>query len=76
MLGHRQVEEEDIRLQRARQLDGLGAVGGLAENLQVGLGFQQPAQPIPKNGMVVSDHDANGLWLLKIHAALPRHGAP
>jgi hypothetical protein len=61
MLGHGQVQQENVGLELPRQFHRLGAVRGLTQHLQIRLCFQQPAQTIPEYRMVVSYHNANGL---------------
>ena len=76
MLGHGQIEQQNVGFQLPRQLHRFGAVRGFAQNLQIGLGFQQPPQTIAENRMVIGNHKANCLRLSKIHEALPRCAAP
>src|SRR6185312_15087056 len=56
---HDHVEEDDIGRELARQLDGLLAVAGLADRLEVVLALQEQAQARPDHRVVVDDQDAD-----------------
>ena len=60
---HCQVEQEDVGLDLAGQFDGLSAVAGFAHDFHVRLGFQQAAQTVPEDRVIVSDHDAYGMTM-------------
>ena len=49
----------------------LGAIAGFTDHFKIGFGFQQAAQAVAKNGMIVGDHDADGLRSSVIHTLLP-----
>ena len=75
MLGHGQIQQQDVRLQLPRQFHRLGPVGSLAQNLEVLLGFQQAPQAVPEDGVVVGNQDTNGLRFPKMHGTLPHCAA-
>ena len=56
-LGHPDVHQHDARLQAGRLLDGLAAVGGLADDVDVGLAGQQHAEAAADHRLVVGDQD-------------------
>ena len=58
-VGHGEIEEQDVRLELAHQLDGLRAVRGFADDAEARLHLQQLAQPVAEDGMVVGDEDAD-----------------
>ena len=58
LVGHLQVHEDDIGLELGGQGDRLGAAGCLAHDLEIGRRRQQRAQAMPKDGMIVSQQDA------------------
>ena len=57
-LRHAHVHEHDVGHGLLRSLDGLGAVGGLTHELDVGFLLQHHLQPAPEQRMVVDDHHA------------------
>jgi hypothetical protein len=61
--GHPQVEQQDVRLQLVEQAEYLGAVVGLADDLEILLQTQQLAQAVAENGVIVRDYDADPLLL-------------
>ena len=59
-LGHREVEHDDVRRELARERQSLGAVGGLADQLEVRVrGDRTPQQPTDEL-VVVGEKDAGG----------------
>src|SRR5687767_3045838 len=52
---HADVEDDDVRLQLHRLLDRLGAVGGLAHDLDVVARLQDPHEPLPHDRVVVGE---------------------
>ena len=69
MLRHRDVEHADVRALAQRELDRLDAVGGLGDDLHVGLAVEQQLQPAADDPVVVGDQQP--------HAAtrMPRAGS-
>ena len=71
--GHLHVHEHDVGPQRARQLDGLGAVGGLADDLEVVLDREDHPEAGPHELLVVDEEHAqasrsgSGTVLLERH---------
>ena len=63
-LGHANVHEEDVGSFEARQVDGLGAVGGLADDFDVGCRSQQHGEAAAHERLIVGDRDTD-------HAAAP-----
>ncbi len=61
---HRDVEQDQVGLQRGRQAQRLAAVRRLADHLEVGGGREQCPEAGADHGVVVSDQDAD------------RHSAP
>jgi hypothetical protein len=59
LVRHGEVEQKHVRLNLAGQPDSLFAVGGLADHMKIGFRFQQLAQPVPEDGMVVGDQNAD-----------------
>ena len=68
---HRQIEKQDVGLQLAGHLDRFGSVAGFPNHFQIGFRFQQTAQTIAKNRMVIGNHNAYGLRSSIIHTSLP-----
>ena len=56
---HRDVHQDHVRLQRERLLDGLLAVAGAADDLDLRLGGQDRLERLGEETMVVGDQDAN-----------------
>ena len=60
--GHPHVHEHDVRAQRGRHGYRRGAVAGLADHLDVGLGVEDQAEALPDQGVVIGqqhgDHAA------------------
>ncbi len=56
---HADVHHHDVRLERLREGDRFGAVGGLPDDLQVRLGFENGAQPSTHHGLVVGEQDTD-----------------
>ena len=56
-LGHPDVHEHDARLQAGGLLDGLAAVGGLTDDVDVGLAGQEHAEADADHGLVVGHQD-------------------
>ena len=57
--GHLDVHEHDIRIELLRELDRLGAVSGLANDLEVGFGLEYQAEARPHELLVVSQQHAH-----------------
>jgi signal transduction histidine kinase len=53
---HREVQQDELRLQAPRELDGAFAVTGLAHDGEVVLG-QERSESVPRNRVVVDDQD-------------------
>ena len=58
--GHRDVHDDDVGPQLARERDGLLAVGGFADEFGLGRVTQQRADPLPEERMVVGDQHPDG----------------
>ena len=58
--GHDEVHQDDIRLQLAGHVDGLLAVGGLPNDLQVLVVFEEHAESLAHDFMVIGKQDADG----------------
>ncbi len=65
-LGHLHVEDREVGALADREVAGLGAVGGLADDLDVRLALEQHANARADDSVVIGDHDA--------HAAQPPLG--
>ena len=59
--GHPDVHQDDVGHELRRLLDGLGAVGGLADDLDVVLLLEDHLQPPAEQRVVVDDHHAQSL---------------
>ena len=55
---HPHVHHDDVRSLTPGNLDGLGAVGGRADDLQVGLGVQDRGESVADHLLVVGDDRA------------------
>ena len=55
-LRHADVHEHDVGHGLLRPLDGLGAVGGLADELDVGFLLQHHLEPAPEQRVIVDHH--------------------
>ena len=51
--GHHHIHHQHVRVVALRQLRGFQPIAGLANYLELGLHFQQVAQALPHNGMVI-----------------------
>ena len=58
-LGHRDVHHDDIGTQLRGEFHGFPSIGGLADNLHVGLRAQDHFEALPDYGMVVNQQDAS-----------------
>ena len=58
-LGHLDVHEHDVRIELLRELDRLGAVPRLADDLEVGLGLEDQAEARPHELLVVGQQHAD-----------------
>ena len=58
-LGHHQVHEHDIRLQRACEAHGFAAASGLARELEIVEQLQKGRQSTAHNGVIVDDQHAD-----------------
>ena len=58
-LGHADVHQDDVGLQPLGLLDGVEAVGGLADDLEVVLGVEDHAEPGAHERLVVGDQQAH-----------------
>ena len=54
--GHREVEQDEVRLEPADLLDRLGPVGGAPDHLEA-MGAEQRGESLPSQRVVVDDHD-------------------
>src|SRR3954454_20546291 len=54
---HRHVEHAQVRARGERLLEGLDAVGGLGDDLHVGLAFDQQLQAAAHDAVIVGDED-------------------
>src|ERR1017187_9462283 len=59
LLRHAQIEQENVRLQLSEHLRTLDAVGGLAHDLDVVRHFEQLAETVAENRVVVRDQYSN-----------------
>jgi hypothetical protein len=70
----KQVEEDDRGFGPLGQRDGVESGAGLADDLHVGLTFEESVQPFPDDGVVVGDADPDHVrhgWASR-RAGLPR----
>ncbi len=58
-LGHAQVHEDDVDLQRGGAIDALAAVGGLAGDVDVRLGLERGTQTVTDDGVIVDDEETD-----------------
>ena len=56
--GHAQVHEDDVGLQRCDERERLGSIGGLADDVELGVAGEHAAQAVADDGMVVDDERA------------------
>ncbi len=56
-------------------VDGLGAVGGLADDLHVGLAVEQQPQPAADHAVVVGDHEPHAAAPSRSSMVVPCPGA-
>ena len=59
-LGHADVHQHDVGLERADLLDGVEPVGGLAHHLEVVLGVEDHAEAGADERLVVGDQQSDG----------------
>ena len=71
---HQQVHQDDVRLEAAGHRHALGAVGGLADDLDVGLEVEEDPQPHPDDRMVVDDEHADGGGSVTVTPGAGRYG--
>ena len=57
--GHRDVHHNHIRREFGRGFQSLAAIGSLADNLHVGLRFENAAESLPHHAMVVGQDNAD-----------------
>ena len=57
--GHAHVHQHDVGFQFGGELDGLIAVGGFADDLEVVVDLQDHAEPGPDERLVVGDEDSS-----------------
>src|SRR5688572_23010780 len=57
--GHLQVHQDDVRSKALDALNGLFAVSGLADDLDARFALEEGAQPLPDDGVIVHEEDAN-----------------
>jgi hypothetical protein len=57
--GHAQIEEKNIRLELRQHLDAFDAVAGFADDLHVVGAFEQLAEAVAEDSVVVRDEDAS-----------------
>ena len=55
--GHPEVHQDHVRTQAARELDRLGAVGRLADDLELGVAREHAAQAVADDRVVVDDEE-------------------
>jgi hypothetical protein len=60
-IGHLYVHENHVRLKGSRLGNRFLSTGRLTDHVNIGDRGQQSAQPLTKQGVVVSDHDAYGV---------------
>jgi len=60
--GHLQINEQQIRPQITKALNGLFAIAGFTDNDHVMFGREHGSQAIPDHGMVIGDENAEPLW--------------
>ena len=61
MVRHGKIEEKNVGLDLLGQFDRLEAITGFAHYFHVAFRFQQAPQPVAENGMIVGNHNANGM---------------
>jgi hypothetical protein len=61
MLGHRQIQQQNVGLHLPSQSYRFGAIGRFTDHFQIRLSFEKPKQAIAENWMVVGDYDTHGL---------------
>src|SRR5262249_18154401 len=71
LAGELKVHQDDVGEEVEGDGDGLGAVRGLADELEVGDGGDQLAQPLAEEGMVFDDQDTE-----TVHASCPPFVCP
>ena len=54
---HREIEQNEVRLELGREPERLGAVGRLADDIEAALG-EQRREGVAREGMVVDDEDS------------------
>src|SRR5260370_33669278 len=67
LIGHAQVEQENIGFQLAQHLNAVVPVGSLAHNRDFIISVEEFAQTFTEDGMIVSHQDANLLFCVFGH---------
>jgi hypothetical protein len=62
LVGHAQVEQQNVWLEFSEHLDALSAILGFANNDDIFVGAQEFAQAIAKNRVVIREEDTNLLF--------------
>jgi hypothetical protein len=62
---HSEIEQQDIGLERLRKRNRLLAIGCFGNHLKVGLSYEETAQAIAENRVVIGNDKAN--WWAVIH---------
>ena len=62
-VGHADVHDDDVRLQLTSEPDGVGSVGGFADDLDVVLELEDEAEALADERLVVGEQDAVIGWL-------------
>jgi hypothetical protein len=55
---HADVEDREVDVALEPALDRLGAVDGLGDDLEIGLGVEDELQPLPDDRVIVGDENA------------------
>src|SRR5579875_2497607 len=58
-IGHMDVHQDDIRRQCPGQADSLLPIGHLGHDINIRLGFENPANSLAKDRMIISDQDSD-----------------
>jgi hypothetical protein len=61
-IGHAQIHEDDVGTVLGGQCNGFRAVAGGADQLDTGQVAQDHGEPVPDDGLVISDEHPGGHW--------------
>ena len=54
--GHRNIQDQQVRLKRSDEFEGLPSIAGVANDLDVGLIFEEHGKPVPEEVLVICEY--------------------